>query len=312
MTRKSETLVFFGSGPVAAKALELLVDDFAVEAVVTKPVPPGHRGDFPVLSLAETLGIRTFTTANKKQLLELFAKHPVKSRVGLAIDYGIIIPKEVIDYFPSGILNSHFSLLPKWRGPDPITFAILNGDKETGVSLMLIVEALDEGPLLGQTIYTVLADETATTLTKYLIYESHFLLRDLLPKYLAGQIKPYPQRDDIIKPTYSRKLTKAEGVIDWSKPAEQLERQIRAYIEWPKSRTNIAGKDVIITAAHVVKSPIDQLLVNKIGQPFIRGTKQLAVLCGQDLFVIDRLKPAGKLEMTAEAFLAGHKLENSE
>lgn len=302
------TIVFFGSGPVAAKALWLLNQDFEIEAVITKPQPEHHKDAFPVLDVIKDLGLQSFTPSNKSELSHLFTTKPVTSRLSIVIDYGIIIPQDVIDYFPLGIVNSHFSLLPQWRGADPISFAILNGDKETGVSLMLITAGLDEGPLLAQTPFAIPTNMTTPELTEVLIDISHQALKTIIPSYLAGEIYPAPQEKASIAttktPSYSRKLTKEDGIIDWHKPAEQIEREIRAFIEWPKSRTTIAGKDVIITKAHTVPVNHDDL---KPGEVETAGGITLMVECGTGTLCIDRLKPAGKREMSAREFLAGNK-----
>jgi methionyl-tRNA formyltransferase len=150
MTKMSEQIVFFGSGPVAAKSLEMLINNFNVEAVITKPQKPGHSDYLPVLELAQKLGIKTYTALNRKELNNVFEDRPTKCRLAILIDYGIILSQDVIDYFPLGIVNSHFSLLPEWRGADPITFSILSGQEKTGVSLMILSAGLDEGPLLVQ------------------------------------------------------------------------------------------------------------------------------------------------------------------
>ena len=306
MTKTSKTIVFFGSGPVAAKSLELLNKNFTIEAVVTKPRAEHHRGSVPVLELAEKLGLKTFLTSNKQDLDKLFATKPVNSEVGIVIDYGIIISKAVIDYFPFGIVNSHFSLLPQWRGADPITFSVLSGQKQTGVSLMLIVEKMDEGPILSCGVQDLSDIVTTPELTDTLIHLSDALLRDVLPEYLEGKIEGVPQEqaaaliNQTTEPSYSRKLTKADGIIDWQKPAVQLEREIRAFTGWPQSRTELAGKEVVITQAHVV----DQTL--KPGQTLVEA-KQLIIGTGEQSLAIDKLKPAGKAEMTVEGFLAGYK-----
>lgn len=300
MKRTLEKVVFFGSGPLAAKALQLLNQDFAIEAVITKPKPEHHKGDWPVLAVCQKLKLPHYTVKDQAHLTALFKSRSFKSRLGIVIDFGLIIPKDVIDSFKLGVVNSHFSLLPQWRGPDPISAAILSGQKETGVSLMLINEKLDEGQLLGQVIYTIGEDETGAELSNALLYESHFLLVNTLPKYLAGQLKPYSQFDHILKPTYSRKLTKADGVVDWSKPAEQIEREIRAFIEWPKSQAKVGGQEVIITKAKAVKTS------GQVGHLKIDGHK-LFVYCGQGGLQIERLKPSGKQEMSAEGFLAGYR-----
>ncbi len=304
MNKMSEPITFFGSGPVAAESLRLLAQNFEIEAVITKPRPLHHYGDVPVLELVERLGLKTYTASNKQELDELFAGNPVKSRLGILIDFGIIVSQDVIDYFPLGIINSHFSLLPEWRGADPITFSILSGQKQTGVSLMMLVEAMDEGPLLAQAPFEIEPAMTTPELTTALISVSYQSLNEIVPLYLSGQITPAPQEavtvaEDKI-PTYSRKLSKADSLLDWQKPAAQLEREIRAFVGWPKSRAALGNIEIVLTKAHVI---------DNTGAP---GTltivdKQLVVHCGEGSLVVDALKPAGKQEMTGQAFLAGYK-----
>jgi methionyl-tRNA formyltransferase len=300
MKKMSEPIVFFGSGPVAAESLRLLAEDFEVEAVVTKPRAAHHKGDVPVLALAEELGLPIKTAANRSELDSLFADKPFKSRVGVLIDFGIIVSRKVIDYFPLGIVNSHFSILPEWRGADPITFAVLSGQPQTGVSLMLLVEAMDEGPLLAYGEHYLSPTITTPELTDYLIKLSHALLCDTLPKYVTEGAKGAPQDITERQVSYSRKLTKEDSILDWQKPAVQLEREIRAFTGWPKSRTSFGDLDVVITKAHVIDAA---------GEPGETSVieKQPVVYCAHQALALDSLKPAGKKEMTGEAFLAGYK-----
>ena len=300
MKKTSETVVFFGSGPVAAKCLELLNKDFLVEAVITKPKPEHHRGDFPVLTIAEKLKLKVFAPSSKKELSELFTKNPVMSRLGIVIDYGIIIAADVIDQFPLGIVNSHFSLLPRWRGADPISFAILEGDAKTGVSLMVIDEGMDTGKLITRRVWHIKPKTTTPELTEQLIVLSHELLTKYLPLYIEGGIKPHAQPHPA-RATYSRKLTKEDGVIDWHKSAQEIEREIRAFIEWPKSQTVLGDIPVTITAAHVV--PVSS---GKPGEIEVINKTILAIHCGTGYLCIDTLKPSGKKQMPADAFLAGY------
>lgn len=286
---------------MAAASLELLLQDFDIEAVITKPKPPHHKGAFPVLDVAEQHKLRLHTVANKQELSALMATNPCSSQVGVLIDFGILVSQDVIDYFPRGIVNSHFSLLPEWRGADPITYAVLSGQKSTGVSLMLLVAAMDEGPLVAYGEYQLPQDITTPVLTEHLIHLSHKLLKAELPKYLSKpDFVAAPQTITGRAVSYSRKLTKQDGTIDWHKPADVLEREVRAYLEWPTSRTRLAGKDVAITKASVVKHSGEPGTVDI-------DTGHLIVHCGQDALQILSLKPAGKKEMTAEAFLNGHK-----
>ncbi len=298
MKKMFETIVFFGSGPVAAKSLAKLAEDFNIEAVITKPRPEHHKYPFPVLQVTDELGLKTFTPRSKIELVDLFKNKPVKSKIGVVIDYGIIIDKTVINYFPLGIINSHFSLLPVWRGPDPISFAILSGDTVSGISLMKIVEKLDEGPLLAQRTLPLTEGSTTLSLTKDLIDLSHELLRDTLPAYIDGKIEVKPQSG---KATYSKKLVKQDGLLNWNKPAQVLEREIRAFYEWPRSFTKLGGKQIIITKAHVIVG-------NGVpGQIFLEG-KQLGIYTKKDILVIEKLIPQGKKEMTSTEFLSGYKL----
>ncbi|HSX23936.1 MAG TPA: methionyl-tRNA formyltransferase [Candidatus Saccharimonadales bacterium] len=299
MRKISEKIVFFGSGPVAAQSLELLAGDFEIEAVVTKPKPPHHRGEFPVIATAEKLGLPIHTVSSKAELSKLIAARPFRSRLGVLIDFGIIVGQDTIGYFPLGIVNSHFSVLPEWRGADPISFAILSGQKQTGISLMLLVEAMDEGPLIAYGEYDLPPDITAPLLTTHLIHLSYALLKEELPHYMAGKHSGAPQNITGRKVSYSRKLTKQDGVIDWAKPAVELEREIRAFIEWPKSRTQLGGKEVILTGAQVVDGR------SKPGE-ILEKSQRLVIATSDKALEILRLKPAGKREMSAKEFLAGY------
>jgi methionyl-tRNA formyltransferase len=171
---------------------------------------------------------------------------------------------------------------------------------------MLINDKIDEGPLLAQATYDIEDDETTPSLTERLIDLSDQTLQHVLPAYLKDEIQPAPQQDASIaaskEPTYSRKLTKEDGAIDWQKPAETIEREIRAFIEWPKSHTQLGKQDIIITAAHVRKD----VTGNLPGKVELLG-KEILVHTADGCLVIDRLKPAGKQEMSAEAFLAGYR-----
>ncbi len=298
MTKMLKPIVFFGSGPVAAESLTLLSQDFTIEAVITKPRPPHHKGEVPVISTATSLGLPIFTAQNRDELDTLFANADFASRLAILIDFGIIVSQQVIDFFPLGIVNSHFSLLPELRGADPITFSILNGDERTGVSLMLLVEAMDEGPLLAQAEYKLPKAVTTPELTKKLIHVSYEALKHIIPPYVASKVTPHPQPAK--KATYSRRLSKEDGILDWTKPADTLEREIRAFNGWPKSRTPLGDIEVIVTMAHVFKAS---------GTPGSRTIQdgQPLIYCGKDALIIDMVKPSGKKEMLGKAFLAGYK-----
>lgn len=290
-TPQPASVVFFGSGPVAAQSLALLSDKFTVEAIITKPST--------VYEMTEALpGVQVYTVSSRRELDELITATPLKSNLGVLIDFGIIVSRTVIDAFELGIINSHFSVLPEWRGADPISFAVLSGQKTTGVSLMLIDEGMDTGKVLVTKSIPVSSDETTPSLTAKLINLSDQLLDEYIPRYISGEVQPRSQSHPD-RATYSRKLTKEDGIIDWQKPAVVIEREIRAFIDWPKSRTQLAGKDIVITSAHVREE------TGSPGTVSVHG-KEVIVYCGKGALSIDTLKPAGKKEMPAKAFLAGY------
>lgn len=296
----SPSIVFFGTGPVAAKSLELLAKNFTVEAVITKPRPAHHRGDTPVIDIAEKLNVPVFTASTKAEIDELFSQKPVNSELGVLIDFGIIVSQKIIDYFPLGIINSHFSILPDLRGADPITFAILSGQKQTGVSIMQMVAAMDEGPLVGYGEYDLPNDITTPELTEYLIQLSDALLANEIPRIFSGETREGAHQDVTgRKVSYSRRLSKADGEIDWKKSAIALEREIRAFLGWPGSYTTIAGKEVTITKAHAIDAT---------GTPgkILSTKKKLSVSTADGGLAIDRIKPAGKNEMDIVSFIAGY------
>lgn len=299
-------IVFFGTGPVAAASLAFLASNYDIEAVVTKPRAHGHKGSVPVEELAVALNLPVHFTAKKADLDELIAKQSFVSHCGIVVDFGIIISQTVIDSFPLGIINSHFSLLPQWRGADPITYTVLSGQPKTGVSLMVIDAGLDTGKLITQRTIPVDQKETTETLTEKLIHLSNTLLQDYLPRYLSGEITPknQPHPDRV---THSHKIAKSDARIDWNKPAAVIERKIRAYYPWPKARALLGNIECIITSAdvtaHEQHATPGALLVT---------SKQLIVFCSEDALSITRVQPLGKKEMPVTAFLAGYRSQLSD
>lgn len=291
------SLVFFGTGPVAAKSLEKLAGEFDIELVITKPRKKHHKYPAPVEELAKTKDYKISFAGSTQEIMENLKTIKPASEIGVVIDFGLIISFDVIDYFRYGIINSHFSLLPKWRGADPITHAILNGDKLTGVSLMKIVEKLDEGPLIIQKSLQIDKKDNQITLTEKLVGLSNELLAEYLPKYIDGKAELKPQPTE--PPSYSKKVSKDDGIINWNKPAESLEREIRAYAGWPRSRARIKSVDCIILEADIVETNMDP--------EEIRKEKDLLLIgCSTGSLLIKKLQPAGKKPMSASEFIRGY------
>lgn len=296
-------IVFFGSGPVAAASLEYLASHLPstgvrIEAVITKR--NRSRAPFaPVENVAGAHSLPLLYADKRAEVDTLLAEHNLASTCAILVDYGVIISGKAIDRFERGILNSHFSLLPRWRGADPITFAVLEGDSESGVSLMFINENLDDGLLLNQEVCPLDPRETTSSLTTKLVALSNKMLVRDFPKYLTGELTPYPQPKNGGDAYRSRQLTKEDGLLDWHKPAVVLERQIRAFDQWPKSYTMLNGLSLTITEAAVV---------DRSGVPgtAVVENKQLVVHCGEDALSIQKLKPANRGEMDIAGFLAGY------
>lgn len=226
---------------------------------------------------------------------------PHKAQIAVLAAYGRIIPQSVLDEFPLGIINIHPSLLPQYRGPTPIERAMLDGSAKTGVSIMHLTAGMDEGPIYKQKTLHIEPFESKQSLTERLQQLGADMLRENLHDIYEGNLKsrqqPHPDRA-----TYSKKINKVDGDLDFNKPAEVLEREIRAYAEWPKSRTSLAGIDVVITSSHAVPSS-----VGKSGEiEIIKQAGTLMIHCKTGYLCIDSLKPAGKQEMTTAAFLAGY------
>lgn len=303
-------IIFFGSGPVALESLKSVCDISKVEFVVTKASLGKNDSRLLVPKWAKNRGLEVMEVSSAKELDELIKRTDLESNLGVVVDFGIIIPKSVIDKFSKGIINSHFSLLPKWRGADPITWSLLEGDAETGVSLMKIVPRLDEGDLIAVEKIDIDPNDDNVSLTNRLINLSNQTLRSYLPKYIDGLIKPWPQPVDTVKPTYSSKISKTDGKIDWSLPADNIERQIRAFKGWPGSQALIANTQVTITKADAV----DIQHSHKPGMIEVRRKPaSLRVACGQGWLNVIRLKPSGKNEIDSAAFINGyakHLFEN--
>ena len=213
--------------------------------------------------------------------------------------YGKIVPQSIIDLFPRGIINIHPSMLPKHRGSIPIESVILNGETETGVSIMQLVAKMDAGPVYKQQQVSVSKNVSKQVLADQLQQLGAELLIENLPAILDGSLQPIPQDDSAA--TYDERITKEQSHLDFTKSAEQLEREIRAYAVWPRSRTTLGGIECIITSAHVEPGE------GTSGELW-RDAQQIGVYCSQDILVVDTLLPAGKKEMPASSFIAGYQI----
>lgn len=278
---------------------------FHVAAVVTKPDSPQGRGQKvtppKVKVYAQENDIPVWQPSKLSEIADMVAQ--LEEPAGVLVSYGKIIPQSILDLFTPGIINVHPSLLPKYRGPSPIEAAILNGDNETGVSIMRLSAHMDAGPVYVQQAVSLLGTETVDQLYDQLGSLGSKMLVEVLPHIIDGSLQPVDQQDDAA--SYCHIIRKDDGIIDWQKPAEQIEREIRAYKGWPQSRTKLGAVDVIITKAHVGQS-----LDGEPGHIEISEHSDgdvIAVDTIDGCLIIEELKPLGKKEMPVKAFLAGYR-----
>lgn len=223
----------------------------------------------------------------------------LKADIGVLAAYGKLVPEEIINIFPVGIVNIHPSLLPKHRGSAPIESVILEGAKETGVSLMKLVKEMDAGPVYAQEVIPLDGKETKQALSDSLLNTGKDLLIKHLPAILDGSLPGEAQ--DETNATYDERITKEVSSLDPTKPAAELERAVRAYAGWPRSRIQLGTTEVIVTQAHVSE-------ISGTPGTLWLADRQLGVHCQAGTLVIDALIPPGKPEMPAAAFLAGYQL----
>jgi methionyl-tRNA formyltransferase len=195
-----------------------------------------------------------------------------------------------------GCINVHASLLPRWRGAAPINAAILHGDEEMGITIMKMDVGLDTGPILSQRAIRLTRDDTAGSVTDALSHLGADLLIETLPGYLSGAIQPVPQPEE--GSTYAPMLKKEEGKLDFTRPADELERRVRAFHPWPGAFMDFDGALLKIHSAHVEPGEAEA------GQRRIYRD-QPAVGAGGGLLILDEVQPAGKKPMSGKSFLSG-------
>ena len=248
-TYKPIKIVFFGTpefGAIILKSLygQHLVGDYKLQLVVTGPDKPSGRGKEPALSIVKKtaasfgLPIAQPVSLNNPAFINSLKK--LKPDFIVLAAYGKIIPKSILRIPSKAAINVHPSLLPKYRGASPISTAILNGDKLTGVTIINMNEKIDEGDILASVKLPISAKATTQSLAKKLAVAASRLIHHVLHLYSAGKIKPRPQEGG--RPTYTRLLKKEGGFIDWQNPPENLNQMVRAYFPWPGVWTKFNGK----------------------------------------------------------------------
>lgn len=304
-------IIFMGTPELAATSLAALLREptFHIVAVVTQPDRPKgrdlklHPSPVKELALKSNLPVLQPLKARDEQFIA--ALRPLQPELVAVAAFGQILPKALLDLPRLGCLNVHTSLLPKYRGASPIQSAILNGETETGVTIMKMDVGLDTGDILTQRVTPIRAEDNAATLHDRLAQLGAELLVETIPAYAAGQIQPRPQRHELA--THVAKIRKEDGRIDWSQPARAIWNRIRAFTPWPGAFTFLPGatQPVLLKLWQAEVSP-------QTGAPgAILAADKAGILigCGEGSLRLTSLQREGGRRLTAGEFLAGNPLK---
>ena len=300
-------IVFIGTPESAVPSVRRLIDDgHEIVAVWMQPDKPAGRGKklqgSPVKQFALERGLTIHQPAKIKsdEAKSLFASH--NADVAVVVAYGKILPQEFLDAPRHGCLNVHFSLLPKYRGAAPVNWAIVNGETETGVTTMQIVQELDAGPILLQQTTNVEPDETAPVLLGRLAEMGADLISETISN--LDQIEPKPQIDS--EATFAPILKREDGLIDWSMDAFAIERRVRGFQPWPTAHTTFKSHRLIVWAA--APEWIEQLQFAP-GQIIEASRDRLIVACGDGTALrLLEVQPQDSRRMTVRDFLNGTRV----
>ncbi|MFH1631783.1 MAG: methionyl-tRNA formyltransferase [bacterium] len=305
-------IVFFGTPEFSLPFLKALHadEDILVSAVVCQPDKPAGRGNKltppPTKVYAEEHGIEVIQ--GLKSIPPLFRGGlggVTRPDAFVVVAYGKIIPEAILNIPRLGTVNVHPSLLPKYRGPSPMQAAIADGETETGVSIMLLDAEMDHGPILDQVKITLAPDESLESLQNKVHNVGAPLLVNTLKRLDANKIKAKDQDHD--RATFCKLLTREDGKIDWTQPAEVIDRQIRAFQPWPGTWTMLDNKRLKITKAvlPLFKGELEGVSALAPGQISIMNNR-LFIGTGSSTLEITELQPEGKQKMPAHDFLSGH------
>lgn len=300
-------IVFLGTPDYAVPVLSTLFDaGFELAAVVTQPDRPAGRGRAlsppPVALWARERGVSVFQPPSLRPPEVVGQLAALAPDAMVVVSYGRILPPGMLTLAPLGCLNVHPSLLPRHRGPSPTAEAILQGETVTGVSIMLLDEGTDTGPVVAQEQVEIAPDDTAGALTARLFELGGELMARTLPEWAAGRIDALPQDETLA--TYSRKLEKSDGEMDFARTAEQLHNQVRAMDPWPGAYTTFKGATLKVLRSSALSASAESAppgtVVALHGVPAPVG-----VVTGDGVLALFDLQLEGRRPNDAESFLRG-------
>jgi methionyl-tRNA formyltransferase len=310
-------IVFFGTPEFAVPSLEgLIASPHTVVGVVTQPDRPRGRGqqvsDSPVKAVARRHGLPVFQPTRLRDPETMAALSALSPELGVVAAYGKLIPGEMLRLPRHGMINVHASLLPKYRGAAPVHRAVINGDRETGVTIMRMVVALDAGAMMARVTRPIAADDTSDVVERDLARLGVGPLLGVIEQLAGGTAREEPQ--DESQSTYAPRLTKEEGLIDWTLPAQAIHNRVRGLYPWPHAYT-YAGRSRLI----VLKSRVEETATVEFGTGSDSGSdpgtvvdvsrEHIVVAAGQGTrLALLELQPEGRRAMAVRDFLAGRPM----
>ena len=305
-------IIFAGTPEFSVPSLEaLLAAGQEIVAVYTQPDRPAGRGrklsPSPVKEAALAHGLPVFQPLTLKDEAAVTGLRALAADLMVVVAYGLLLPQAVLDAPRLGCVNVHASLLPRWRGAAPIQRALLAGDVETGVTIMRMAAGLDTGPMYLLHPLVIAPRETGGSLSDQLARMGAQALVEALPGVADGSLIPVPQDDS--QANYAHKLTKAEAEIDWSRPAMEIDRLIRAFDPWPVAQTRLEGYSLRLWGCELTDIiPPPAALP---GQVLAASKGGIEVATGAGVLRLTRLQPPGKRPMSAAEFLNARRLDDA-
>jgi len=301
----AQRIMFMGTPSFAVPCLQALVGHYEIVAVVTQPDRPARRGRRIVASAVKKAALAYDLPLMQPESLrqeEVIAEiRELQPQVIVVAAYGQIIRPQVLSIPPSGVINVHPSLLPKYRGASPIAGALLAGEEKTGVTIMLMDEGMDTGPILAQISIKIRPEDTTSSLVERLARMGADLLLETLPRWLEGQIKPQPQ--DNARATYTKPIAKKDGLIDWSLPAVEIWGRVRAFDPWPGAHTWWRGKLFKVLASRPLPAWAGK---GKPGE-VLDLSAGVAVATGQGALLLQEVQLAGRRAIGIQDFVRGQR-----
>lgn len=307
-------IAFWGTPEFAVPTLEhLLRSDHAVVGVVTQPDRPRGRGQHltmgPVKRVALEHELPVLQPERMKDPTFLDALRGWQADLAVVAAYGRILPQTLLELPRLGMINVHASLLPKYRGAAPIQRAVMAGERETGITIIRLVQELDAGPVLAKLVQPVGPDDTSDEIEQQLAFLGAALLVSVVNDIAAGRTVEIPQ--DSTQATLAPRLTKAEGLIDWMLPAQSIHNRVRGLHPWPHAFTYLEGARYIILRSHSERAAaiVPGSQDARPGEVVAASGDQLSVRCGDgSVLAILEIQPEGRRPLEVREFLSGHHL----